>query len=259
MQGDRAMRAHPKSGCLVDVDRIVHSRRRPRPARAPARRAVLTDLLACGKYRPFQVGAMRQLDFVIRNLGRTAGRCRTQARRWPPGRPASPACAARSQLSCPRDAADMLRRALPQKRTALHRYAKRAGGRQRGTLPCPALQRPSRSSAPVGGSGRADGLRAWPARPHDSGGEGRQPRARPQRPRLGRPFSCPPPSHAARGAERARLRAQQFPEARPTRAWNRSALVRVLVHGMASSADAGPGCDTGGGPSHVARQRPRRC
>ena len=84
-------------------------------------------------------------------------------------------------------------------------------------------------------------------------GEGGEPRPRASWPSLGRQVSRPPAADTARGAKRARLRAEQLPQAHPRRAWTRSTLVGTMVRGMALQFRTRRQALAGRGSAHMAR------
>ena len=174
-------------------------------------------------------------------MGRRARWCRTQAERGPPERVARSAHRSRCALSGPCHAARRLTRPFPPLRTVSGSNSARASRGNQRALPRSRVQHSKGSSAPVGGSEWADGVRAWCAR---AGHPDRPPReqiARPTGVGVGRPLPCPAASNASRGAERARVRPQQLPEACSRRARARSVFVGALVSGMEDASHRGFG------------------
>jgi hypothetical protein len=162
------------------------------------------------------------------NLGRKARRCRAKAQAGPTLRPARPTPAARPALSCPRDPAGVLGRPFLQKRRPPS-FSNRAPRGQHLALPPSGVQQSSRSHAPTGRSGRADGVGARCPGARDSRREGSEPHAPARRTRVARKIPRASPAHAAGGAQRARLRVEQFSQACTGRVRARSVLVSALV------------------------------
>jgi len=130
---------------------------------------------------------------------------------------------------------------LLQERAISRSDPERVSGRHDRPVPCSALQHPTGSSALGGGSERTNGIRARCARAGHPDRPPREQTARPTGVGVGRPLPCPAASNASRGAERARVRPQQLPEACSRRARARSVFVGALVSGMEDASHRGFG------------------
>jgi len=105
----------------------------------------------------------------ISRHGRSSSRRRPEAESRAPPHVAPRACAARSPLSCPRNASGGRWIDVAPQRASIRRRTIGLGRRDVVTVPCSSVQRSAGSSASGGGSGHADGVRAWCARPRDPG------------------------------------------------------------------------------------------
>lgn len=187
-------------------------------------------------------------------VGRCACGRRTKAHAGPASvGAASPSRATRRSLPSARHAPRVGANSFSARRATLRGRPGRSRGGVHDALPCPAVLRPSRSSASGGGGRRADGPRAWSARVGDSRRPGDQSHRRPSRARVGRPLPCTAALYPARGPERIDLRPQQLPEARSGCARARCVFVGAVVRGMASECRGIFGAGTDRKGAHLAR------
>ncbi len=162
-------------------------------------------------------------------LGRPSARGRTQAEAWSPHGSTPLSAGARPPLPRARDAARDGRVAITPPASCVRRRSRGAWRGMPQRLPGRPVQHPARSRAPPRRGGHGAALHARATRAGDPHRQGRQPRAPAPRARLGGSLPRPASSHAARGAECARLRAEQRAQTPAGCEGRRRVLLRELV------------------------------
>jgi hypothetical protein len=187
-------------------------------------------------------------------VGRPAAGSGAEADTGTPPRSTAPAAgAARYPLSRTRDPTGQARSAVAATPSSLRSRAECPRGRVGDALPRRTVLGASRSSAPGGGGGRANGSCAWSPRARDPRRQGDQPDAGAAWNRLGRPLPRPHPRDPARSQERPGLRAAKLAATRSGCTRARWSVVRTVVRRVAHGAGTPPGSVAGGCGSHLAR------